>query len=82
MLQSQNTDNKMDATSSATMINDADEFVENANIGNELNNEDGAKDTSSHSHPPHDKWIWLHAAFHCLVTMVVSRLCSTLRLSG
>ena len=60
-----------------TMIND-DEFVENNvnnnDVGNELNNDDDrAKDTSSPSHPPHDKWIWLHAAFHCLVTMVVSR---------
>ena len=52
------------------MIND-DDFVENATgVGNELNDEDGDKDTSSPSHPPHDKWIWLHAAFHCLVTMV------------
>ena len=60
-----------------TMIND-DEFAENnvTNVGNELNNDnddDGALDTSSPSLPPHDKWIWLHAAFHCLVTMVVSR---------
>jgi hypothetical protein len=52
--------------STTHMINNDDEFVENAT----LNDEDGAKDTSSPSHPPHDKWIWLHAAFHCLVTMV------------
>ena len=75
-----------DCRCSTTMIND-DDFVENAtDVGNGLNedefvenarglnnDEDGAKDTSSPSHPPRDKWIWLHAAFHCLVTMVVSR---------
>jgi hypothetical protein len=48
-----------------TMIND-DEFVENGNnvVGEEDGDEDEAKVVSS---PTHDKWIWLHAAFHCLV---------------
>ncbi len=65
------TETELPSTHASTMISDEDEFVENANVSKELNNdEDGASLTS---HPPHDKWIWLHAAFHCLVTMVVSR---------
>ena len=26
------------------------------------------------THHHHHKWLWLHAAFHCLVTIVVSKL--------
>ena len=53
------------------MIND-DEFVENVTnvVGDE---DDDVKDELPNvvsSSPTHDKWIWLHAAFHCLVTMV------------
>lgn len=62
------------------MIND-DEFVEDGtNVRDDVSvssNDDKDKDKgsakdSSSSPPSHDKWIWLHPAFHCLVTMVVS----------
>ncbi len=62
-----------------TMVND-DEFVENGNgtVTNghdsgdiKVNHDDGAT-TKSDSAPPHHKWIWLKAAFHCLVTLIVS----------
>ncbi|KAL7448390.1 hypothetical protein ACHAWC_009402 [Mediolabrus comicus] len=60
------------------MIND-DEFVEDGtNVRDDVSvssNDDKDKDKgsakdSSSSPPSHDKWIWLHPAFHCLVTMV------------
>ena len=53
-------------------IKNDDEFIENATDSRDevKDNNDGTK-TASPSHP-HDKWLWLHAAFHCLVTMVVS----------
>ncbi len=58
--------------STTTMIND-DEFVEN---GTNVREEDDEEDKLPKvvSSPSHDKWIWIHAAFHCLVTMVVSRI--------
>ena len=57
-----------------TMIND-DEFIENGTVTHEnssdnMNHNDGT--TKSDSAPPHHKWIWLKAAFHCTVTLIVS----------
>ena len=54
-------------------INDGeDEFVDNAKkIGYKSNDDDRTIDDANPTHT-HGKWLWLHAAFHCLVTMVVS----------
>lgn len=59
-----------------TINDDGDEelFVENVSkFRDESNDDDRINDDASPSNT-HDKWLWLHAAFHCLVTMVVSAL--------
>ena len=55
-----------------TLNGEGDEFVENATkLHYESKDHDQINDTEPPSHI-HNKWLWLHAAFHCLVTMVVS----------
>ena len=45
-------------------FNDGDEFVENA--------KSASSPSASASDKCDKKWLWLHAAFHCIVAMVVS----------
>ena len=69
-------DEEHDAEAEQPVNHDGDEFVENATKCMESNDDDPTNDDANPSHS-HGKWLWLHAAFHCLVTMVVSATYNT-----
>ena len=54
-------------TKLTTSFNDGDEFVENATT---IKIESASSPSASTNCDK--KWLWLHAAFHCIVAMVVS----------
>ena len=64
------------AETELTTINNTDEVADGPPSSPESERDEQPLNKSGNSicetHHHHHKWLWLHAAFHCLVTIVVS----------